>query len=120
METIIDYINCHIEDFKNGVDSNYVINMDIKGWTFIGKTNKLNKLCNVKRIRQNGKQARLYTLKDDYNDIIKQYVKTNPTEENKQAEKKKALKTKKEDTNEEEEIPHIYYKLGRGKYVLLA
>ena len=119
MDSIIDYVNCNIEDFKNGVDSKYIEDkMASNKHSAQGIKVKLNVICNVVRKRINGNKTRIYTLKDDYEDIIKQYIKTNPEQEDKQEIKQKD-KTK-DKQEEEEELPHIYYRLRGGRYIILA
>ena len=116
MESIVEYVNNHIEDFKNGVDSKYIeTNIKISKYSTQGIQRKLNILCNVVRKQIDGNRVRIYTLKKDYEDIIKQYVKTNPEQDNKQE-----YKQDKTQAEEEEEIPHIYYKLRGGRYLILA
>ena len=71
MDTLIKFINNHIEDFKNGVDSEYIKNMNITGLTTLGIQKRLNYICNVVRKQTNGNRTRIYKLKEDYNYIPK-------------------------------------------------
>ena len=74
MEGIKEFINNHIEEFRAGVvDTMYIktVMNNLFGLTVLGVQKKLNKLCNVKRIkvrigRNRYEMRRLYTLKDDY------------------------------------------------------
>ena len=63
MEVIEEYINSHLEDFKNGVDSEYIKNMNIEGLTTLGIQKKLNSICDVVRKQTNGNRRRIYKLK---------------------------------------------------------
>ena len=73
MEGIKEFISNHIEEFKKGVDTEYIeTNMNnLFGLTVQGVQKKLNKLCNVKRFkikvgRMRYEFSRKYPLKDDY------------------------------------------------------
>lgn len=71
MEKIKLFIDAHIEEFKKGVNTEYIDKIDI-GYNVDTVRKLMNKLCNVRIVshRITGtnkkKRSRIYTLKDDY------------------------------------------------------
>ena len=65
-EMLKQYINQHIEEFKNGITSDDVDKINIPGLTKRGIQLRLNKLCNH-CIKHDGKREfSLYRIKEDY------------------------------------------------------
>ena len=71
MNSLEEYVNSHLEDFKNGVDSEYIKNMNIEGLTTLGIQIRLNSICDVVRKQTNGNRRRIYKLKEGYEYIPK-------------------------------------------------
>ena len=74
MNQLITFIKENIEDFKSGVNGDYLDNIDI-GYNKLGIQKKLNELCEVKRHKHKlpdgkYKYERIYTLKEDFIDTI--------------------------------------------------
>ena len=70
MEESRQFINAHIEEFRNGVNTEYIERIYLGNKRLMYKD--LNKLCNIKRVKHRipGTKkytfSRIYTLKEDY------------------------------------------------------
>ena len=73
MEKLKLFIDAHIDDFRNGVNTEYVDKIDI-GYDVNTVRKLMNKLCNVRRAEHKipginkRKRTRIYTLKYDYHE----------------------------------------------------
>ena len=60
------FIREHKDDFTNGVDTEYIKDIDIDGMSYNTICHRIKKYCTKKRVRRNGKKIMMYYLKPQY------------------------------------------------------
>ena len=71
------YIREHARDFINGVDTNYIKNINIDGMSYNTFCHRLSEYCDKKRVFKNGKKIMMYFIKPD---VIQRFAEAGPLE----------------------------------------